>query len=142
MNTRADMHDCEDRTDEGYPLMRGSSTRPRARVECAPGGAITSSTLDQRTDNSQGKTVNQALPWFVLVASIAAAALALAIDARADRTKEISDAVLVAKAEMRAEFADRLAQVSAEARQAGDDAAIWKNRVNKLEAEINANRRR
>lgn len=47
-----------------------------------------------------------------------------------------------AQAELRAEFAQRFAAVEKDAGDAAAVSEIWRNRVNKLEAEANANRRR
>jgi hypothetical protein len=115
---------AEQRTPLGYPVLDGPTTRPRARVECQPGGAITApTTIDQRQDNS----VNKALPWGVIGAVFGgmgfamglAALLVLCIggpaymDARAGRMQ----------AELRAEFAQGVARTQALAELARKEAS-------------------
>lgn len=118
MSTREDMLQCECRNSAGYPAVgdnfRGYMNAPVDR------------------------SVNKSLPWFGV--AVIMAALALGLELRSDAI--LDSKIDRAKAEIRADFAERLAEATAEARQAGDDAAIWKNRVVKLEAEIHANRRR
>jgi hypothetical protein len=46
----------------------------------------------------------------------------------------------LSEARMRAEFSDRFAKVEKNAADAATVSEIWRNRVNKLEAEANANR--
>ncbi len=111
MNSPVDMIESERRNKAGYPdLSHGPMTRPRARVECAPGGAITGNTLYQGTDNS----TNKALPWIafswflsggaiigLIIWSIVAPSL---IDSRVEAR--------VAKAEALAELARKEASVA------------------------------
>ncbi|MGL4296797.1 MAG: hypothetical protein ACRCTG_13880, partial [Aestuariivirga sp.] len=83
-----------------------------------------------------GKRTNDALPWAWTAALFGGLGFGGLIVLCLLRPWETSDRA--AQAELRAEFAERFSDVSAEAKQAGDDAAIWKNRVMKLEAQINA----
>lgn len=110
MNAPIDMVQCERRTADGYPEMSGPITRPRARVECAPGGAITGNTLDQRTDNS----VNKALPWIAFSWFLSGGAIIGLIVFAIIATSLIDSRVegRVAKAEALAELARKEASVA------------------------------
>ena len=124
MNAPIDMVEREHRTVDGFPKVSGPATRPRATIECQPGAGTGHITQDLRTDNSS----NKALPW-VVVALLAGAALALALDARYDRTEAIAAAILVAKAEMRAELESRVARAEALAELARKEASTAKDMV-------------
>lgn len=80
---------------------------------------------------------NRALPWIsaVLAGFAAGGVLVLCL------LKPWESTSAQAKAELRAELAQEIADARAESKQAGTDAAIWKNRVMKLEAEANARHR-
>lgn len=99
-----------------------------------------SGTVDQSTDNSVGKRTNDALPWCVLAALFGGlgfgglVVLCLLVPWRAQG--ELSEA------KMRAEFAQAIAKAQEQAAAAAVVSDVWRNRVNKLEAEANANRRR
>lgn len=120
MSTSKDMAESQLRNEFGYVGCPS--------VNAAPGAAVHSN-VDAST--------NKALPWVALSCILAGLALGVSLMMR-----PIVEALNAkTKAELRQEFAQDLADVRAEARQAGDDAAIWKNRVMKLEAEANAQRR-
>ncbi len=86
--------------------------------------------------------VNLQLPWFVVLGIVAGASLALTIEDRMGRQQELEWAMRTAKAEMRAETAQAVATAQESAHRATTIEQLWKNRVDKIEAEINANRRR
>ncbi len=93
-------------------------------------------------DIDQSHHYNDLVPWFVLIALVAGAALALTIEDRMGRPQELDWAMRTARAEMRAETAQAVAKAQEQAEKAAAVSEIWRNRVNKLEAEVNANRRR
>ena len=127
----------EPRTDQGYPCFDGPTTRPRARIECAPGSAVGGSVnLDQRTDNS----TNKPMPWVALASLFGGLGFGGVMVLCVLKPWETADRA--AQAELRAEFAQDIAAVRVEAHNAASISEIWRNRVNKLEAEANANRRR
>lgn len=119
----SDMDDCELRGDGGYPPLHGWIYRGTGGVN-AP------------VDNS----TNKAMPWVALACSFGflgfGAAFATALMARG----QIEAEGRAVKAEMRAEFAQQLADLKAEARAAGTDAAIARNTAQKLEARLNERR--
>lgn len=90
----------------------------------------------------QSHHYNDLVPWFVILALVAGAALALVLDDKYDRPRELQLMLDKQRAEIRAEYSDAVAKAQAQADQAGTVAQLWKNRVDKLEAEVNANRRR
>ncbi len=131
MNPDQDMTACEARDPEGYPMP---SSHPFANVTAGSGRAPMTTKIEQHADNSTGKQVNPALPWLTSVmAGGALFGMVVICLLQPWRTE-----ARAAKAELRAEFAQLIADAQAEAKQAGDDAAIWKNRVMKLEAQSNA----
>jgi hypothetical protein len=134
MSTSKDMAECELRNAQGYPRPHGPTTRPRATVRS--GGAPLTSHVDQSVDNSN----NKALPWAVLAALFGGLGFGGVVVLCLLRPWETSDRA--SQAELRAEFAQRLAAVEKDAGDAASISEIWRNRVNKLEAEANANRRR
>lgn len=85
--------------------------------------------------------INLQLPWFVLLALVSGAALALVIEDKMGRPQELEWAMRTAKAEMRAETAQAVARAQEQATAAAVVSDTWRNRVNKLEAEANARRR-
>lgn len=93
-------------------------------------------------DVDQSQRNNELLPWFVILALVAGAALALTIEDRMGRAQELDWAMRTAKAEMRAETAQAVAKAQEQAESAAAVSDVWRNRVNKLEAELNADRRR
>ena len=123
MSTREDMAQCQCRNESGYPILSAGQS---AAVVNSP------------VDNSRNK--NSALPWAVMAAAFGFLGFGGMITVALLKPWETEGRAI--RAEVRGEFAEQLAAIHAEAKQAGDDAAIWKNRVVKLEAEVNANRRR
>lgn len=125
--------------DEGFtdmwivPPCSGPSTRPRATLRAPITGDV-----NQNTDNSVGK--NEALPWAVLAALFGGLGFGGVVVLCLLKPWESSDRVV--KAELLAELAQEIATIRVEARNAGSISEVWRNRVNKLEAESNANRRR
>lgn len=100
-------------------------------------------------DVDQRQTHNDLVPWFVLLAAalilvaiIAGAALALSIRSEMTRERDMELMGRVIKAEVGKEYAQAVAKAQAEATAAAVVSDTWRNRVNKLEAEANANRRR
>lgn len=93
-------------------------------------------------DIDQSHHYNDMVPWFVLIALVAGAALALVIEDKMGRTQELEWAMRTARAEMRAESAQEIANIRAEAKSASAVSDVWRNRVNKLEAELNAQKQK
>lgn len=136
-----DWHDSEDRNEGGYPYTSGPVTKPRATVH--PGGAITSSTLDMRTDQS----VNKALPWVAFswfLSGGAIVGLIVAVLAMQGRIESEGRAV---KAEVAAQVEARVARAEALAELARKEASTAKDMVdldrakNKALEELNVGRR-
>lgn len=127
--------------DEGFtdmwiiPPCSGPITRPRATVSAPITGDV-----NQNTDNSVGKKVNGPMPWVALACLFGGLGFGGMVVLCLLKPWEASDRA--AQAELRAEFAQELATVRVEAHNAASISEVWRNRVNKLEAEANANRRR
>jgi hypothetical protein len=83
---------------------------------------------------------NKALPWAVLAALFGGLGFGGLVVLCLLKPWETSDRAV--QAELRAEFGQDIADIRAEARNASGISEVWRNRVNKLEAEANANRRR
>lgn len=132
MSTSKDMAECEIRNSEGYPRHHGPSTRPRATVRS--GGAPLTSHVDQSVDNSN----NKALPWAVLAALFGGLGFGGLVVLCMLKPWETADRA--AHAELRAEFAQDIADAKAQAHDAATDAKLWKNKVNTLEARLNERR--
>lgn len=135
-----DMAECELRDQFGNPRLRQPNTRPIARVR--GGRSPLNSHVDQRTDNS----TNKPMPWVALGCTLGGIGFAMGISAMLvvfiGAPAYIDARVKQAEAEMESRFAQRLASVEANSHNAASISEIWRNRVNKLEAELNANRRR
>ncbi len=125
------MSDLEQRDQWGNPWQAGPTKRPRA---CPTVGDGAVSWINQPTDNSN----NKALPWAVLAALFGGMGFGGVLVLCVLAPWDAADRSL--KAEVRAEYAQAVADAQAEARAAGTDAAIWKNRVVTLEAKINGQR--
>lgn len=112
----------ETRNEQGYPCFDGPTTRPRARLECAPGSAIGGSVnLDQHTDNS----VNKALPWVAIACLLAGMSLGVSL-----MSQPIMDAKIErAKAELLADFSQRIARTEALSELARKEASTAKDMV-------------
>lgn len=118
-----------DRTPDGLPKMEPETEWPGnwANVNAGPGTQPMTTKIEQRN------TKNESLPWLIGAWVTASVALTLAAVGWLIGPRLI-------RAEVRAEFAQEIADTKAEARQAGTDAAIAKNSVQKLEARISERR--
>jgi ABC-type transport system involved in cytochrome bd biosynthesis fused ATPase/permease subunit len=102
-------------------------------VECQPGAAITAPVaIDQRQDNSTGKQINPALPWITAMLAGTACGLVIALCL----LQPWEHAARAAKAEMRAEFAEQLAQQDARIQDARESARIAKDWTDQKNAEL------
>src|SRR5690242_1898010 len=111
------MAQCQSRDVDGYPIPHGPLTRPRATLTTGAGAQY-----GNQVDASVGKKINEPLPWVALACLIAGLSLGVSL-----MQGPISDAKLdKSKAELRAEFAQQIADARSEAKAAGTDAAIWK----------------
>lgn len=129
MSTPRDMAESEVRDSYGNPLVATPTTRPRATIHAPITGDINQNTT---TDNS----VNKALPWVAIACLLAGMSLGVSL-----MSQPITDAKIEkAKAELRAEYAEEIAIIRVEAHNAASVSEVWRNRVNKLEAESNARR--
>jgi len=136
VSTRQDLLECEERDDNGYPRPRGPITRPRATIDS--GGAPLNGT---NVDQSVGKRVNEALPWAVMAALFGGLAFGGLIIMAIMMPQQMRAETRAAQTEIRAEFAQEIARIDAKADSASAVSDVWRNRVNRLEAEANANRR-
>lgn len=122
-----------DRDAQGYPEGLRNTAEPRSPVNTS---TITSDhPITAKVDQSNSGNVNHHLPWLMFISMVATAALMMCILGYIYGPRLI-------RAELRAEFAQDVADTRAEARAAGTDAAIAKNTVQKLEARINVNERK
>jgi hypothetical protein len=120
VSTPLDMAECEARDCFGMPPMAAGRDNNSNLVSGASVLMIDSSRL---------------LPLVMMACFLAGAGLLSAVMVAWLLPPRIA-------AEMRAEFAQDIADARAEARAAGTDATLWKNRVMRLEAQADADRRR
>ncbi|HYE70609.1 MAG TPA: hypothetical protein VD932_03700 [Aquabacterium sp.] len=92
-------------------------------------------------DQSVGKRVNEALPWAVMAALFGGLAFGGLIIMAIMMPQQMRAETRAAQTEIRAEFAQEIARIDAKADSASAVSDVWRNRVNRLEAEANANRR-
>lgn len=126
MSTPEDMRDCESRNSDGYPCWSSPSTRPRIGLTMSPGAAIGGpATFNQPTDNSVGKRINDALNWFAaLFGGLAFGGLIILC-----MVKPWEAESRAARAEVRQQFAEDLARVTALAELARKEASTAKDQV-------------
>lgn len=132
MSTHADMLECEKRNEGGYPRVGIPTTRPIAKVRT--GHAPSTTKIEQNTDNSN----NKPLPWVALGCALGGMGFAASLILAVLGPQYVRSESRSAQAELRAEFAQQIADARAEAKMAGTDAAIWKNRVVGLEKTLEA----
>lgn len=114
----------------GIPQIASPTTRPCATV--TSGSAPSNTSIDQRTDLS----VNKSMPWVALACSFGFLGFGTAIAVALMTRGQIEAEGRAVKAEIRAEFSQSIADVKAEARMAGTDAAIAKNTVQRLDIKM------
>lgn len=134
MNSPVDMRDCEQRDEFGHPHLpwaqapyaHGPSTRPKATVDVAPGGAITAPvSFRQDTDNSNGKQVNPAVPW-IIATGVCALSVGLALGVALMSDGQIRAEGRAIRAEVRMDFAERIAKLEARVGVAEYEASVAK----------------
>lgn len=112
----------ERRNNQGYPFVRGGRNSP----------------ITAKIQKIVDRSSNRALPWISAILAGFAAGGVLVICL----LKPWEESARRAQAELRAERSQEIADIRAEAKQAGDDAAIWKNRVGRIEAKLEADARK
>ncbi len=118
-----------DRDANGFHEGLRATSEPRAPVNTS---TITGDKpITAKVDQSHSGNVNHHLPYLIFLACMATAATVLCIVGYIYGPRYV-------RAEIRAEFSQDMAEVRAEARAAGTDAAIWKNRVGRIEAKLEA----
>jgi len=121
-----------DRDAEGYPegLRNTGESRAPVNVSTITGGTVP---VNAKVDQSHSGNINHHLPYLIFLACMATAATVLCIVGYIYGPPYV-------RAQIRAEFAQDIAEVRAQTQSAGTDAAIAKNTVQKLEARINERR--
>jgi hypothetical protein len=104
-------------------------------VSVTGGPAPVSSTVSQNTDNS----VNKALPW-VVATGVAALSIGLALGVALMSHGQITSEGRAVRAEVAMDFQKHLADFDARLRVAETEASLAKNRVQKLEAQLDVRR--